>query len=166
VFFIVLSCLLVIFYSTDTLHLSSNRLTGMIPSQIALMSNLCKSSVVRLLVVMIVLSCVFRCTLMLACHIHSTAGLSLSSNSLTGTIPSEVGLLTKLSKSSVVWLLVVMIVLSCVFQCTLMLACHIHSTDWLSLYDNNFTGEFTCPAFIDYCRISCDDYFNNTCRSL
>jgi hypothetical protein len=40
------------------------------------------------------------------------------------TIPSEVGLLTKLSKSSIVWLLVVMIVLSCVFHCTLMLACH------------------------------------------
>ncbi len=42
---------------------------------------------------------------------HSTAWLSLSGNSLTGTIPSEVGLLTKLGKSSVVWLLVVMIVL-------------------------------------------------------
>jgi hypothetical protein len=48
---------------------------------------------------------------MLACHIHSTAYLSLSYNSLTGTIPSEVGLLSKLSKSNVVWLLVVMIVL-------------------------------------------------------
>jgi hypothetical protein len=61
---------------------------------------------------------------MLACHIHSTAHLGLSVNSLTGTIPSEVGLLTKLSESSVVWLLVVMIVLSCVFHCTLILACH------------------------------------------
>ncbi len=72
---------------------------------------------------------------------HSTARLSLGDNSLmgtipsqlglltklsessvvwllvvTGTIPSEVGLLTKLGKSSVVWLLVVMIVLSCVFS--------------------------------------------------
>jgi hypothetical protein len=55
---------------------------------------------------------------------HSTAELSLGDNSLTGTIPSEVGLLSKLSESSVVWLLVVMIVLSCVFHCTLMLACH------------------------------------------
>jgi hypothetical protein len=54
---------------------------------------------------------------------HSTARLNLSSNSLTGTIPSEVGLMSNLSKSSVVWLLVVMIVL-CVFHCTLMLACH------------------------------------------
>jgi hypothetical protein len=59
VFFIVLIYLLVIFGSTAVLDLSSNSLTGMIPSQIALMSNLCESSVVWLLVVMIVLSCVF-----------------------------------------------------------------------------------------------------------
>jgi hypothetical protein len=63
-------------------------------------------------------------TLMLAFHFHSTARLDLSGNSLTGTIPSEVGLLTKLSELSIVWLLVVMIVLSRVFHCTLMLACH------------------------------------------
>jgi hypothetical protein len=56
--------------------------------------------------------------------LHSKDDLSLSSNSLTGTIPSEVGFLSKLSESNVVWLLVVMIVLSCVFHCTLMLACH------------------------------------------
>jgi hypothetical protein len=49
---------------------------------------------------------------MLACHIHSTAYLDLWHNSLMGTIPSEVGLLTKLSESSIVSLLVVMIVLS------------------------------------------------------
>jgi hypothetical protein len=59
VFFIVLIYLLVIFDSTAVLDLSSNSLTGMIPSQIALMSNLCELSVVWLLVVMIVLSCVF-----------------------------------------------------------------------------------------------------------
>jgi hypothetical protein len=112
------------FHSTANLRPLDNSLTGTIPSQIALMSNLCEWSVVWLLVVMIVLSCVFSCTLMLACHIHSTADLWHSSNSLMGMIPSEVGLLTKLSESSVVWLLVVMIVLSCVFNCTLMLACH------------------------------------------
>jgi hypothetical protein len=49
---------------------------------------------------------------MLAYHIHSTAYLDLWDNSLMGTIPSEVGLLTKLSESSIVWLLVAMIVLS------------------------------------------------------
>jgi hypothetical protein len=73
---------------------------------------------------MIVLSCVFCCTLMLACHIHFTAYLDLSVNSLAGTIPSEVGLLSNLCESSIVWLLVVTIVLSCVFHCTLMPACH------------------------------------------
>ncbi len=97
-----------------------------IPSQIALMlTNLCEPSVVWLLVVMIVLSCVFHCTLMHAFVIfHSQDTLDLSDNSLTGTIPSEVGLLTKLSKSSVVWLLVLIIVLSFFFHCTLVLACH------------------------------------------
>ncbi len=108
----------------------------------------------------IVLSC-------LLVMFHSTDGLWLSGNSLTGTIPSQVGLLTTLSESIVVLLLVVMIVLSCVFF--IVLSCLLvifHSTDELSLYDNNFTGEFTCPVFIDYCRISCDEYNNDTCRSL
>jgi hypothetical protein len=59
--------LLIMFHSTASLYLSSNSLTGTIPSQLALMSNLCESSVVWLLVVMIAL-CVFHCTLMLACH--------------------------------------------------------------------------------------------------
>jgi hypothetical protein len=95
----------------------------MIPSEVGLLTKLSESSVVWFLVVMIVLSCDFHCTLMLACHIYSTAYLVFSGNYLTGMIPSEVGLLTKLSESSVVWLLVVMIVL-CVFYCTLMLACH------------------------------------------
>jgi hypothetical protein len=39
-------------------------------------------------------------------------------------IPSELGFLSKLSESSVVSLLVIMIVLSCVSHSTLMLACH------------------------------------------
>jgi hypothetical protein len=72
------------FYSTAYLDLSNNSLTGMIPGQIALMSNLCESSVVWLLVVMIVLSCVFF--IVLSCLLvifHSTASLILSSNSLT-----------------------------------------------------------------------------------
>jgi hypothetical protein len=59
VLFIALSCLLVIFHSTAGLWLYNNSLTGTIPTEIALMSNLGESSVVWLLVVMIVLSCVF-----------------------------------------------------------------------------------------------------------
>jgi hypothetical protein len=102
------------------LYLSGNTLTGTIPSQIALMSNLSESGVAWLLVVMIVM-CVFHCTLMLAFVIYySTAGLDLSGNSLMGMIPSQIGLLSNFSESSVVWLLVVMIVL-CVYYCTLML---------------------------------------------
>jgi hypothetical protein len=122
VFFIVLSCLLVIFYSTAELSLYNNSLIGTIPSEVGLMSNLCESSVVWLLVGMIML-CVFHCTLMLACHIHSTADLYLNDNTLMGTIPSQIAFMSNLGESSVVWLLVVMIVL-CVFHCTLMLACH------------------------------------------
>jgi hypothetical protein len=68
VFFIVLSFLLAILHSTAWLDLAVNNLNGMIPSEIALMSNLGESSVVWLPVVMIVLPCVFHCTLMLACH--------------------------------------------------------------------------------------------------
>jgi hypothetical protein len=67
VFFIGLSCLHVIFHSSAELYLSDNSLTGTIPTEMALMSNLCESSVVWLLVVMIVL-CVFHFTLMVACH--------------------------------------------------------------------------------------------------
>jgi hypothetical protein len=87
----------VIFHPTAVLDLSVNSLTGTIPSQIALMSNLCESSVVWLLVVMIVLSCVFL--IVLSCLLvifHSTDLLDLSVNSLTGTIPSQIALMSNL----------------------------------------------------------------------
>jgi hypothetical protein len=54
-------------HSTAVLYLHANSLKGTIPSQLAMMPNLCESSVVWFLVVMIML-CVFHCTLMLACH--------------------------------------------------------------------------------------------------
>jgi hypothetical protein len=141
VFFIVLSCLLVIFHSTDTLDLSANSLNGTIPSQIALMSNLCECSVVWLLVVMIVLLCVlFIAVSCLLVIFHSTDFLDLSVNSLTGMIPSELGLLTQLCESNVYWLLVVMIVLSCVFHCTLMLACHFSFYRYVVALQQQFHG--------------------------
>jgi hypothetical protein len=74
---------------------------------------------------------------MLACLtllFHSTAMLDLCCNSLTGQIPSgltgripsEIGLLTQLGESSVVWFLVMAIVVSSSLHCTLMLlACHL-----------------------------------------
>jgi hypothetical protein len=111
VFFIVHSCLLVIFHSTDTLVLYDNSLTGTIPSQIAMMSNLSESSVVWLLVVMIVLSCVFF--IVLSCLLvifHSTDYLYLDSNSLRGTIPSQIVSLSNLCEFSVLWLFVAMVV--------------------------------------------------------
>jgi hypothetical protein len=110
--------------SLETLELSDNNLFGTIPNELALLSNLCESCIVWLLVVMIVLSCVFIVLSSLLVIIHSTAALDLSGNGLTGTIPNELALMSNLCESSVVWLFVVMIVLSCDFHCSLMFACH------------------------------------------
>jgi hypothetical protein len=118
---------LIIFPSTASLDLWCIGLTGTIPSEVSLLTKLSELSVIWFLVVMIVLSHCHVFFIVLSCLLvifHSTDNLDLSVNSLTGTIPSEVGLMSNLGESSVVWLLVVMIVLSCVFHCTLMLACH------------------------------------------
>jgi hypothetical protein len=58
------------------------------------------------------------------CKNDSIESLEIYDNNLVGTIPNELALMSNLSESSVVWLLVVMIVLSCVFHSTLMFACH------------------------------------------
>jgi hypothetical protein len=68
---------------------------------------------------------------MLACHIHSTVRLYLYDNSLTGTIPSEIALMSNLCESSIVWLLVCndlcchvfFIVLSCVLVIFILQLC-------------------------------------------
>jgi hypothetical protein len=85
-----------------------------------------------------------------------------------GWITSQIAMMSNLCESSVVWLLVVMIVLPYVFHCTLMFACHIHSTARLDLHNNNFTGVFMCPAFIEDCYISCSifDIYLEDCHSL
>jgi hypothetical protein len=94
--------LLVTSHATAWLDFFSNNLMGTIPSQIGLLTQLSKSSVVWLLVVRIVCHVFF---IVLSCVLvifHSTDKLYLGSNKLTGTIPSQIGLLTKLSESSVV----------------------------------------------------------------
>jgi hypothetical protein len=53
------------------------------------------------------------------CTRGSVDTIKMWGNNLIGTIPNEVGLLMNLSESSVVWLLVVMIVLSCVISIVL-----------------------------------------------
>jgi hypothetical protein len=67
------------------------------------------------------------------CENGSVEKLSLSYNNLVGKIQIELALLSKLGKSSIVWLLVAKIVL-CVFHCTLMHACHfsILQLGWIS----------------------------------
>ncbi len=69
-----------------------------------------------------------------SCNI--TCHLDLASNSLSGTLPSEVGLLTQLSESPFVWLLIVMS--CCVFACIPMLFIF-HSTAYLGLFNNSLT---------------------------
>jgi hypothetical protein len=64
---------------------------------------------------------------------NSTAALPLYINSLTGTIPSQIGMLTKLSELSVSWLLVVMIVV---------MYFSLHSIAWLSFFILQFTWIF------------------------
>jgi hypothetical protein len=73
-----------------------------IPNELALLSNLSKSTVVCLLVVIIVVTCFFIVLSCLLVIFHSTADLYLNGINLTGTIPSQLGLLRKLSKSSIV----------------------------------------------------------------
>ncbi len=95
---------------------------------------------------------------------HSTVYLDLSENSLRGIIPSQIALMSNLGESRVVWMLIVMIVVMCFIALSCLLV-FFNSTDDLQLYNNNFTGEFTCPAFIDHCQISCWDDIE-ACRSL
>jgi hypothetical protein len=98
---------------------------GIIPSQIALLTKLGKCNVIWYFVVMIVVMCVslYSHACVFSFFIPSDL-LDLYDNSLTGTIPSQIALMSNLGESSVVWLFVVMIVLSYIFHCTLMLACH------------------------------------------
>ena len=157
------SCILIL-NSTGELYLDNNNLTGTIPTEIGLMTNLCESCCRFLLLPicpgMYVCSCL-SCILIL----HSTGYLDLYNNNLTGTIATEIGLMTNLCESCCRFLLSPicpgMYVCSCL-SCILIL----NSTDSLYLYNNNFTGNFTCPDLISDCAIACDDSSNESCRSL
>ena len=70
-----------------------------------------------------------------SCNI--TGHLDLASNSLSGTLPSEVGFLTQLSESPFAWLHSV--TSCCVFGCIPMLFIF-HSTAYLGLFSNSLTG--------------------------
>jgi hypothetical protein len=91
--------------------------------------------------------------------------LDLSHNNLTGTIPSEViNSLTNLGE-----FLGSRLPSFFSFLC----APHGYAFSWIALciadalflYDNMLTGNYTCPGFITYCGISCDDDTDLACRS-
>jgi high-affinity K+ transport system ATPase subunit B len=96
---------LVIFHSkcAAVLNLDENHLTGTLPSNIGSLAALSESSEVWLSFMTI--KVIFSYT-GLSFLIH-TAALSMSGNSLRGTIPNEITSLTLLSKFYVVWFLVV-----------------------------------------------------------
>lgn len=80
-----------IFYSTVMLDLENNKLTGMVPSEIGVLTNLGKSYLFSMAL------SPTRSLITVLLDIHSAASLQLYNNELTGAIPSEIGLLTMLS---------------------------------------------------------------------
>jgi hypothetical protein len=82
----------------------------------------------------------------------------LHSNLLKGTIPSEIGRLTNM-----VFLSLDDNMLSGTIPSELGLLTNLGN---LYLLGNNLTGEYTCPEYITFCDISCDDEDNEACRSL
>jgi len=101
-------------------------------------------------------------------YLNPTETLSLATNSLVGTIPSEIALLTNLGECGSIWLCLLLPAFSYSLLCGLVLFFHFSYTDRLQLYGNSFMGEYACPYFIEHCEISCFDK-NNTnaaCRSL
>lgn len=149
--------------SSEILYLGNNSLTGTIPSQIGLLTDLSKSR--ETLLQPFCLDPTSLASLTPCLRLPSTARLSLSGNRLTGTIPSEIHLLTKLSE----WLVACMKFMCEVFLLCLM-RCLLFSilTDGLWLYNNSLTGEFTCPDYITNCHIFCFDPRNTnaSCRIL
>jgi Leucine-rich repeat (LRR) protein len=195
---------LVIFHSkcAAVLNLDENHLTGTLPSNIGSLAALSESSEVWLSFMTI--KVIFSYT-GLSFLIH-TAALSMSGNSLrgtipneitsltllnllnlyennlTGTIPSNIGSLTALtsfsfSGNSLTGTIPIEITNLILLDSLYLQVNNLRGTiptdmdsltklTWLSLYDNSLTGEFTCPAFVDNCYISCNSIVNEACRSL
>jgi hypothetical protein len=103
-----LPCSSLFIRSTAWLYLGSNNLTGTIATEIALMTNLSESSIACCndCCHVFFVACCFKlllCFFLLSSHacitfFQSTDDLYLYNNSLTGTIPSQIELLTSLSK--------------------------------------------------------------------
>lgn len=96
-------------------------------------------------------------------HFVRVERLSLSNNSLSGEIPSEIFLLSKLGT----YLPPVLYSWRKVrrrqgrrLQSTLF------SADMLLLYDNHFNGSFACPNPVAICLVGCNNTNDTTCRSL
>lgn len=87
----------------------------------------------------------------------ATEVLSLFNNTLTGTIPSEISLLANLGT----------LVMSLRISRLSTRLSHVSrlAVDFLLLYGNNFTGPFTCPAYVETCGVSCD-FVDEECRVL
>jgi Leucine-rich repeat (LRR) protein len=131
------------------LGLFSNSLTGVIPSEIGSLSNLL---ILRLWGNSLMGTIPSQIALLSKLH-----ELSLNANSLTGTILKDIGLMTNLD-----WLDLSSNNLMGSIPSEIALLTNLN---WLRLHDNNLMGEFTCPALIEMCRISCDTN-SDACRSL
>jgi hypothetical protein len=95
----------------------------------------------------------------------SAADLWLDSNKLTGTVPTEINSLTILGEFVGHCLAPIIFLSLCPHECAFswIVLC---IADFLYLYDNMFTGNYTCPAFVEECGISCDNGLKPACRSL
>lgn len=142
----------------DWLNSENNDLTGTIPSEIALLTSLGKA--------LGRFDC-FHCRIFVynsisVAHSQSIGSLLLNNNKLTGMIPTEIASMSSLGEclqSRLRGLLVHSILSSFPALPFFMIVS-------LFLYRNNFTGEFTCPDFIEKCAISCVVPHNVSCRSL
>jgi hypothetical protein len=81
------------FVATEAISLSANRMTGFIPSEIGLLTKLGTSSWQRGSALFVAA----RCNQSFSCTVYPTVvALNLENNKFSGTIPTEIALLTSL----------------------------------------------------------------------